>query len=178
VGHRLKAREARVDLQDLVEWPGYGVDDEGGVWSFRKCGGGILTTKRKLIPWVKPSGHHCVSLRRAGKTFKRMVHQLVLETFVGPCPDGMEARHGDSNPANNRLGNLEWNTRTINTVDRHYCSSPITTGRWRLLPEQASEIYRRRTAGEPLAVLADEFHVTQATVSHIALGKTWSHLRP
>ncbi len=48
----------------------------------------------------------------------RYVHRLVLETFIGPCPDGMWARHLNSIKSDNRLENLEWNTPAINIQDK------------------------------------------------------------
>lgn len=36
------------------------------------------------------------------------VHHLVLEAFVGPCPEGCEALHADDQRSNNRLDNLSW----------------------------------------------------------------------
>lgn len=48
-----------------------------------------------------------------------MVHRLVLEAFVGPCPDGMECCHYDGNPKNNNLDNLRWDTPKSNQGDRY-----------------------------------------------------------
>jgi hypothetical protein len=48
----------------------------------------------------------------------RYVHRLVLETFVGPCPEGMEACHYDGDRSNNALSNLRWDTRAANAADR------------------------------------------------------------
>lgn len=45
------------------------------------------------------------------------VHRLVLAAFVGPCPEGMEVRHLDGNPANNRLENLKYGTVSENRFD-------------------------------------------------------------
>lgn len=45
------------------------------------------------------------------------VHRMVLETFVGPCPEGLEACHNDGNPLNNRLDNLRWDTKSANAQD-------------------------------------------------------------
>ena len=46
-----------------------------------------------------------------------LVHVLVLSTFVGPRPDGMEVRHLDGNSLNNSLENLAWGTHKENTQD-------------------------------------------------------------
>jgi hypothetical protein len=39
---------------------------------------------------------------------------MVLEAFVGPSPEGMEACHRDDVPANNHLSNLRWDTHRAN----------------------------------------------------------------
>jgi hypothetical protein len=59
-----------------------------------------------------------VDLSRDGVRRKHRVHLLVLEAFVGPCPDGMEARHLDGNLRNNHISNLAWSTRSENAKDR------------------------------------------------------------
>ena len=67
---------------------------------------------RMLRPGVqKKSGHVSVAI---GKGNSRLVHQLVLEAFVGPCPEGHEVLHLDHNPANNKLSNLKYGTRSEN----------------------------------------------------------------
>lgn len=38
------------------------------------------------------------------------VATLVLETFVGPCPEGMKAIHINGDAEDNRLENLKWGT--------------------------------------------------------------------
>lgn len=50
---------------------------------------------------------------------ERLIHHLVLEAFVGPCPDGMEARHLNDDPQDNRLENLAWGTKAENAADRN-----------------------------------------------------------
>lgn len=46
-----------------------------------------------------------------------LVHRLVMDAFVGPCPDGLEVRHLDGDPSNNRLSNLQYGTRPENQLD-------------------------------------------------------------
>jgi hypothetical protein len=113
-----------------VKGTNYFVSRRGNVWS--KWFGKL----RKLKPGrLKKSGHLYVNLRVTGKPNWRVyVHHLILTTFVGPCPPGMECRHKDGNPANNRADNLRWGTRKQNMRDkiRHGTNnagenSPITS---------------------------------------------------
>lgn len=68
-----------------------------------------------LSPPTLPNGYvHCM----LSKGVRKYVHRLVLEAFVGPCPDGMEACHGDGVRTNNALRNLRWDTRSENHRDK------------------------------------------------------------
>ena len=49
---------------------------------------------------------------------KRYVHRLVLEAFVGTCPDLHEGCHRDGDPRNNTVVNLYWGTRSANNYDK------------------------------------------------------------
>lgn len=55
-------------------------------------------------------GYMVVSIN--GKKYK--VHRLVLEAFVGPCPEGFECDHSDRDRHNNALTNLRWCSPTDN----------------------------------------------------------------
>jgi hypothetical protein len=70
-----------------------------------------LSPGRILRPGAQASGHVTVALGRGNS---RPVHQLVLAAFVGPCPAGQEVLHGNHQPADNRLDNLEYGTRSDN----------------------------------------------------------------
>jgi hypothetical protein len=43
------------------------------------------------------------------------IHKLVAEVFIGPCPQGYQVNHKDSNPSNNNVENLEYKTPSENT---------------------------------------------------------------
>ena len=49
---------------------------------------------------------------------ERMVHRLILETFVSKCPEGMQACHNNGNAQDNRIENLRWDTPKKNSNDR------------------------------------------------------------
>lgn len=52
-----------------------------------------------------------------GRQLTRLVHRLVLEAFVGPCPDGLQGLHWDDDPGNNAVKNLYWGTSSQNRKD-------------------------------------------------------------
>ena len=83
----------------------YGATKSGRIWSCKR--------KRFLKPYLR-HGYPTVSL---GRKSEHRVHRLILETFVGPCPGGMECRHLNGNRQDNRLENLCWGTRSENRYD-------------------------------------------------------------
>lgn len=97
----------------------YQVSDQGRVRSVdhrvRLVVRGIETSRkspgRLLRPGRTRSGHVSVAI---GKNNSRLVHQLVLEAFMGPRPDGYEVLHLNHLPWDNRLVNLKYGTRSEN----------------------------------------------------------------
>jgi hypothetical protein len=51
---------------------------------------------------------------------KITVHKVILNTFAGPCPPGMEACHGPGGPADNRWpdSGLRWGSKPENDAER------------------------------------------------------------
>jgi hypothetical protein len=104
------------------------------------------------------------------------VHRLVLEAFVGPCPNGMECRHGDGNRANPHLDNLCWGTVSSNQMDRigHGTSNRgEKNGRSALTTGDVMEI-KRRVGKEKDASIAKDFGVHEFTIAKIRRGETWA----
>lgn len=101
----------------------YEVSNQGRVRSIDRvvlgCNG--VTQRRKgspISPSPVPSGHLIMTLSLSGRRKNGWLHRLVAAAFLGPCPDGMEVRHLDGNPANNLLSNLAYGTRSDNASDR------------------------------------------------------------
>lgn len=115
-----------------------------------------------------------------GKRRRALVHRLVLEAFVGPCPRGMEACHENGIRDDNRLSNLRWDTRKNNFADRdrHGTTARGTRhGMVKLSEADVLEIRKRRAAGARTKDLGKQFGVRHSTISSIALGRTWSHVK-
>lgn len=116
------------------------------------------------------SGHVSVVLEHGG--VGKPVHQLVMLAFIGPTPDGMEIRHLNGNPADNRLVNLKFGTRTENILDVYYQGK-----RWRKLSiEDVVYIRFACFCGFPDQMIADEFSVTPGTVAEIRKGNSYQWL--
>jgi hypothetical protein len=71
-----------------------------------------------LTPFTTPRvGYKAFRLSRDGVKHHRYLHRLVLESFVGPCPDGAVACHNDGDHNNNSVGNLRWDSQQSNISD-------------------------------------------------------------
>jgi len=87
----------------------YIVYPNGRVWTTKK--------KRFMKAHKDNSGYLHISFYMNKKKTTRLLHRVVLETFDGPCPEGMEARHLDGDKENNNILNLVWGTREENMED-------------------------------------------------------------
>ena len=70
-----------------------------------------------MKPILAKTGYFVVGLKQSRHKIPLVIHRLVLEAFVGLCPEGMECRHLDGNPKNNNLSNLRLGTRSENQQD-------------------------------------------------------------
>jgi hypothetical protein len=116
------------EWRDIEGYEGvYQVSDQGQVRSLdrlvRHWRGGMLKQRGKVLkPIVQRDkrgrvARVQVNLSCDGCAKTTSVHRIVLETFLGPCPDGMEGCHGDGDPTNNAISNLRWDTGSSNMQD-------------------------------------------------------------
>lgn len=143
----------------------YEVSNRGRVWSNR--------TNRLLRLSVANTGYHQVNL--GGSV--RHVQRLVLEAFVGPCPYGHEACHGNGIRTDNNLSNLRWDTRKGNITD---ASKHGTTNRGERCPTsklKRDQIHAIRTANGTQKEIAAKFGISREHVRDIRSGKKWGWLQ-
>lgn len=159
----------------------YEVSDFGRVRSITR-----LTTRgamkgRVLKPIPIGDGYLSVQLSRLGIISRCYLHRLVLETFVGPCPKGMEGCHDpDPTRTNCRLNNLRWDTRKNNHDDkRSHGSMPLGESHHgaKLTDGMVREMRQmRELTGQSYRALAECFAVTTMTAYRACTGQSWSHL--
>ena len=86
---------------------GYKIDEDGIIYSYRRRNSPIKNRPQKIMkPYINKSGYCGITLRRGGGDVMILVHRLVLESFVGQCPKGMECCHYNGIRDDNRLENL------------------------------------------------------------------------
>lgn len=140
-------------------YPLYRAGDNGTLW--RYWPGRKVWKRIKGYPHVR-SGHLLVSLSKNGQRKMTYLHQVILMTFVGPKPPGMECCHEDGNCLNNKLSNLSWETHSKNQQDRiaHTGGNRgSNNGQSRYTEEQVVEIRRlfprlRKTSSSNLETYA------------------------
>lgn len=164
----------------VLNFPGYEINPDGEAWGCRKH------SRNPQGKWVKlaPSlvcGYPALYLRKDGRKHACYIHRLILETFVGPCPSGMECRHLNGIKTDNRLENLAWGTPGENMRDAiaHGVLRPrtgITNPNAKLDNDTVGEIRRMSTTGLGARKIAKQLGVGKSTVSRILLGAGWKHV--
>ena len=179
-----------VEYREVPDFPGYRVGSDGTVWTcWERRGLGIGNGTRFVFSnrWRqlklsvgKRHGYAHVSICCNGKRTCAKAHTLVLNAFRGPRLEGMECRHLDGNRTNNHLSNLVWGTQAENVADRaRHGTNPVGERNVSavLTEENVRKIRTLLQSGMFQREIARRFGVSEGTVSCIALGKTWRHVK-
>lgn len=144
-----------------------------------KSGRSRLPEPRVFSATPNSRGYLHVGIRSGGRRIYKRVHRMVLEAFVGPCPDGMEACHNNGDRLDNRLVNLRWDTHEENSADRNrHGTQPVGSRSVNAkLDESAAEEILSRMGRDSASVVAREFGVSCKSITNIWEGRTWKHVK-
>jgi hypothetical protein len=178
-----------VEFRDVPGFPGYRVGSDGSLWSrWRQRGtgsnaGGTVTylsdawRKRKVSPDSR--GYTRIKLTKDGRIVTRFLHRIVLESFVGPCPAGMECCHDNGIASDCRPSNLRWDTPKSNQADRIRHGTDqrgILCPQAKLTEEIVVEALTRLSRGEPARDVGPSLGIKRRHLNCIRAGKTWRHV--
>jgi hypothetical protein len=171
---------AYVVFGETPGFKGYSVGTDGSVWSFRSTRGGIRADPKRLKPFRHPLGYVQVDCSIGSKRTKRYVHIMVMETFIGPCPEGMEVCHNPSpDKTRNVLWNLRWGTHTENSQDRPALDGYAKGEAHHMAKTAESTVVRIRRlykSGLKPKDIARLTGIDRGRVAVIIHGKSWKHV--
>ena len=163
--------------RDVVGYEGlYKVSTKGRV---KRLQSNHVLKPRVVSKW----GYLSVSLSKKGKVKQFLVHRLVLETFVGPCPEGHQCRHfPDNDPTNNDVRNLQWGTPKENHKDKvahgtNYVPRGEDNYNAKLTEGKVRKIRRMYATGKYIQrKLGEMFGVKELSIYSIVNHKAWKHI--
>jgi hypothetical protein len=156
--------------EDIAGYEGfYQVSDAGNV---RRIKG----VAHYLQPGYNNQGRLQVTLSREGDMRRFQIHRLVLEAFIGPCPEGMECRHLNGKHEDCTLGNLEWNTHTVNMQDKQIHGTERQGENHPHSKLTENDVRAIRAAKGTQREIAAHYGVSQVAIHHIRTRKTWKHV--
>ena len=160
--------------KQIKGYPHYRITKTGRVFS--------LWFGRFLKPGSVTGGYPAVILCEGGKQLTRTIHRLLLETFVGPCPEGMVCRHLNGNPKDFRLKNLVWGSAEDNWKDRKQhgrtCAPKGTrNGAAKVTEGEVKQIRHCYQQGNcTLDDLAKVFNISRSQTGRIVRREGWKHI--
>ena len=161
----------------------YEVSDRGRVRSVPKCisnsrGGTNRLIKGRIKRFSDDGRYLHLGLSKYGQSKTLRVHRMVLLAFLGPCPDGCEARHLDGDYKNNSFENLVWDTHINNNQDRiiHGTHNHGSRNGQSKLSEQDVVIMRDLHGMFSIKQFARALGVSPQVIGKAINGVTWKHV--
>jgi hypothetical protein len=158
-----------VTLDPIPGYPGYLANRLGIIFSVKKGPNAV-----PLRPGIDPEGRLYVCIIVDSKKIYRKVHRLILETYSGPCPPGMECLHGPGGRLNNSINNLRWGTKKENAADKLRDGTNnhgTRNGNAKLSPDDIPIIRSMK-----ILDAARKFGISFQQASRIKNHKQWSHI--
>jgi len=134
-----------------------------------------------LKPGTDKAGYSTIAIVKEGKPKSVFVHRMVIETFVGPCPEGKECNHKDGVKSNNFDSNLEWVTESENQFHayKNKLKLPMKGEQNRMAKLKDGEVWlikkllSNNISGTKIAKM---FKIHYTTVYDIKHEKIWKHI--
>jgi len=160
-------------IKPIPSLPSYGASNTGYIFSKKR-----YKDWRRLKGRPDTYGRLRISVSYNGKITEKLVHRLVLEAFVGPCPNGMEGCHYNGNCVDNSVENLRWDTRSNNMYDktRHCKNRGVTYSNSSFTAHDIHKIRKLYQQGYRQADIARMYNRHWNTIHYIVCGHTHKYI--
>lgn len=137
----------------------------------------LLGTWRALSPMLGSNGYLLIHVRLPNGTRRKMpVHHMVLRTFVGSRPPGLEACHRNGTRTDNSVKNLRWGTRGSNMHDRYVHGRGMRGEMFKRSKLTNKAVREIRASHEHYLTLAKRYHVHHNTIYAVQRHESWKHV--
>jgi len=149
---------------------------------------GIVTSYARKIPValktrVNKYGYRTVGLSQNGKPKIKTIHRLLAKYFIENENEYKTVNHKDGNKLNNNLDNLEWASYSMNNKHAFDMGlnkiNPVYGEKShfsRLTEDKVLKIRELTANGAVHDRVAEQFGVSQCTISYITSRRTWRHI--
>ncbi len=134
-------------------------------------------SKRILKESVLNSGYKQVTLCKDGTAINKLVHRIIAMVFLDNIENKAQVNHINGVKSDNRLENIEWNTRSENQKHSIKIGLRHTRGENNSQKKLTSEIVififnDKRKYKE----ISEQYNISIPTVSDIKRGYSWTHI--
>lgn len=143
----------------------YKVFQDGSIYSYY--------TDRFIKTQKNSNGYITVNLWNGESTKKFRVHRLVALTYIDNPENKSDVNHKNGDKSDNRVRNLEWNTRKENM--QHSFNVLKNQTKTKLTKEQVIEIRKLSAEGYKQRALAKMFSVRVSCICDIVNYKLWKY---
>ena len=161
-------------IKEVSNFPNYFVDTQGNVYS-KKSG-----HLKKLNPWKHVRGSRLIDFKKDGKKYHKVVSHLILETFVGPRPEGKVCCHGIEGSFIDSLENLSWKTQSENCYEDKIRDGTIQRGdnnaTSKVTELQVLEIRKLYLQGSTCKELSKIYGLHYKSIGRIVKRISWKHV--
>jgi len=151
----------------------YEVNEEGLIKSFHN---GIHDLKSSK----NPNGYQMVVLCKDGQRETKAVHRIVAEAFLERVEGLTQVNHIDGNKDNNSLTNLEWCTKSQNTIHAYanglHPQKGLSHTKSKFNEMDLIKIKTLKDSGKSYLEIALELNVNRSTIVRFLRGKTYGNI--